>query len=39
MNAEGKPLVQQDDEEEVVEPIGLPEDLPPPAITTRSAGK
>jgi general secretion pathway protein D len=39
MNAEGQPLLQQDDEEEVVEPIGLPEDLPPPAITTRSAGK
>ena len=39
MNAEGQPLLQQDDEEETVEPIGLPEDLPPPAITTRSAGK
>jgi general secretion pathway protein D len=39
MNAEGQPLLQQDDEEEPVEPIGLPEDLPPPAITTRSVGK
>lgn len=39
MNAEGQPLLQQDDEEEPVEPIGLPEDLPPPAITTRSTGK
>lgn len=39
MNAEGQPLLQQDDEEETVEPIGLPEDLPPPAITTRSTGK
>lgn len=39
MNAEGQPLLQQDDEEEAVEPIGLPEDLPPPAITTRSVGK
>jgi general secretion pathway protein D len=39
MNAEGQPLLQQDDEEETVEPIGLPEDLPPPAITTRSVGK
>jgi general secretion pathway protein D len=39
MNAEGQPLLQQDDEEETVEPIGLPEDLPPPTITTRSSGK
>ena len=39
MNAEGQPLVQQVDEEETVEPIGLPEELPPPAITTRSIGK
>lgn len=39
MNAEGQPLVQQDDEEEIVEPKGLPEDLPPPTITTRSTGK
>jgi len=39
MNAEGQPLLQQDDDEEAVEPIGLPEDLPPPAITTRSVGK
>jgi len=39
MNAEGQPLLQQDEEEETVEPIGLPEDLPPPTITTRSVGK
>ena len=39
MNAEGQPLLQTDDEEEIMEPIGLPEDLPPPAITTRSTGK
>lgn len=39
MNAEGQPLIQQDDGEETVEPIGLPEDLPPPTITTRSSGK
>ena len=39
MNAEGQPLLQQDDEEETVEPIGLPEDLPKPSITTRSVGK
>ena len=39
MNAEGQPLVQEVDEEETVEPIGLPEELPPPAITTGSVGK
>jgi general secretion pathway protein D len=39
MNAEGQPLLQQDDEAETVELLGLPEDLPPPAITTRSVGK
>ena len=39
MNAEGQPLLQQDEEEEAVEPIGLPEDLPAPTITTRSSGK
>jgi general secretion pathway protein D len=39
MNAEGQPLLQQDEEEEAVEPLGLPQDLPPPAITTRSRGK
>jgi general secretion pathway protein D len=39
MNAEGRPILQQDDEEETVDPIGLPEDLPPPTITTRSSGK
>jgi general secretion pathway protein D len=39
MNAEGQPLLQQDDEEQTVEPIGLPEDLPPPAISSRSVGK
>ncbi len=30
MNAEGQPLIQQDDEEETVDPIGLPDDLPQP---------
>jgi len=39
MNAEGQPLLQQDEEEEPVEPLGLPQDLPPPAITSRSRGK
>jgi general secretion pathway protein D len=32
MDAEGRPVRQDDDQEEVVEPLGLPEDLPPPAF-------
>jgi general secretion pathway protein D len=39
MDAQGQPLIQEDEEEGAVEPIGLPEDLPPPTITTRSVGK
>jgi general secretion pathway protein D len=39
MDAEGKPLKQEDDGEETVEPLGLPEDLPPPAISRRSLSK
>ena len=39
MDAQGQPLIQEDEEEGPVEPIGLPEDLPPPTITTRSVGK
>ena len=39
MDAQGQPLIQEDDEEEPVESIGLPEDLPPPTVTTRSVGK
>jgi general secretion pathway protein D len=36
MDAEGKPLIQADEQEDVVEPTGLPEDLPPPKVTTGS---
>ena len=39
MDAQGQPLIQEDEEDEPVESIGLPEDLPPPTITTRSVGK
>jgi general secretion pathway protein D len=39
MDAEGKPLKQDDDAEETVEPLGLPEDLPPPVISRRSVSK
>jgi general secretion pathway protein D len=39
MDAEGKPLLQQDEQEDTVEPLGLPEDLPKPPVSTRSLGK
>jgi general secretion pathway protein D len=39
MDAEGKPLLQTDEQEDTVEPLGLPEDLPKPTISTRSLGK
>jgi general secretion pathway protein D len=39
LNAEGRPLIQQDDDEEIVEPLGLPDDLPQPQISTRRFGK
>ena len=39
LDAQGQPLIQEDEEDEPVESIGLPEDLPPPTITTRSVGK
>ena len=39
MNAEGQPLKQEDEGEESVDSLGLPEDLPPPTINTRSTGK
>jgi hypothetical protein len=39
MDAEGKPLLQQDEQEDTVEPLGLPEDLPKPTVSTRSLGK
>jgi len=39
MDAEGKPVRQDDEQEEIVEPLGLPENLPPPAFENRSLGK
>ncbi len=39
MDAEGKPMRQDDEQEEIVSPLGLPEDLPPPTFQTRSLGK
>lgn len=40
MDAEGRPVRQDDsDQEEIVEPLGLPADLPPPAFESRAFGK
>jgi len=39
MDAEGKPVRQDDEQDEIVEPLGLPENLPPPTFQTRSLGK
>jgi len=40
MDAEGRPVRQDDDQEEIVEPLGLPENLPPPAFEQeKSFGK
>ncbi len=39
MDAEGRPVRQDDDQEEIVEPLGLPENLPPPVFENRSMGK
>ncbi len=38
MDAEGKPVRQDEDQEEIVEPLGLPQELPPPTYT-QSLGK
>jgi len=35
MDAEGRPIRQEEEQEEVVEPIGLPENLPPPTFKSR----
>jgi general secretion pathway protein D len=39
MDAQGQPLIQDDEAEEFVEPLGLPEDLPQPLVETRQIGK
>ncbi|MFZ4777106.1 MAG: Amuc_1098 family type IV pilus outer membrane protein [Terrimicrobiaceae bacterium] len=39
MDAEGRPVRQDEEQEEVVEPLGLPENLPPPTFQSRSMGK
>lgn len=39
MDAEGRPVRQDEEQEEIVEPLGLPENLPPPTFQARSLGK
>lgn len=39
LDAAGQPLIQQDEAEEIVEPLGPPEDLPAPRLESRSRGK
>jgi general secretion pathway protein D len=39
IDAQGQPLIQQDESEDAVDSIPLPPDLSPPTITTRAIGK
>ena len=39
LDASGQPLIQDDEAEEIVEPLGAPENLPGPRLEARSAGK
>ncbi len=39
MDAEGRPVRQDEEQEEIVEPLGLPENLPPPTFQAQSMGK
>ena len=39
LDATGQPLIQEDEAEEIVEPLGPPEDLPAPRLESRSRGK
>jgi len=36
MDAQGQPLKQENEDEDIVNPVGLPEDLPQPQVNTRS---
>lgn len=36
MDAQGQPLKQENEDEDIVNPIGLPDDLPQPQVNTRS---
>jgi general secretion pathway protein D len=39
LDAAGQPLIQEDEAEEIVEPLGAPENLPAPSLEARAAGK
>jgi general secretion pathway protein D len=39
LDASGQPLIQDDEAEEIVEPLGVPENLPAPRLEARAAGK
>ncbi len=39
IDAEGRPVRQDEEQEEIVEPLGLPDNLPPPTFQARSLGK
>jgi hypothetical protein len=39
MDAEGQPVRRDEDQEEIVDPLGLPENLPPPSFEQKSMGK
>ncbi len=39
MDAEGRPVRQDEEQEEIVEPLRVPENLPPPTFKSRSLGK
>jgi general secretion pathway protein D len=39
MDAEGRPVRLDEDMEEIVEPLGLPQELPPPTFESPSFGK
>lgn len=38
MDAEGRPIRQDEDQEEIVEPLGLPQELPPPTFDLGKGG-
>jgi general secretion pathway protein D len=39
LDAEGRPVRQEEDQEEVIEPLGLPQELPPPTFQEKGWGK
>jgi hypothetical protein len=37
MDAQGQPLKQENEDEDIVNPVGLPEDLPQPQVNTTGS--